>query len=185
MKRLFIAIKINPEETLVNLYNLLNINTTHDKIKWVNINNIHITLKFLGETEENKTHEIITCINNVVKNISHLHFDISQIGIFGSNYQPKVIWLGIKNEENLINLATQIHNELENIGFNKDRQNFVPHLTLGRINYITDKKRFTSIIKKLNIQQIQSVEVNEIILYESILKKEGPVYTVIEKFKLK
>lgn len=185
MKRLFLAIKIKPEEKLLSLFNSFTSGFANDKIKWVNIHNLHITLKFFGETEENK----ITVIDNVILNTINLHqdfeFEISECGVFGSSYQPKVIWLGIKNTDKLKQLTLNLLSEFEKAGFLSDRQNFVPHLTLGRINDVADKKLFFEKIRKLNITDIQKVNVNEIILYESILKREGPQYIELKKYKLK
>lgn len=183
-KRLFLAIKINPEDKLQSLFQSLTTCCSKDKIKWVNIHNLHITLKFFGETDEIRIPEISDVIINAIKNINGFKFDISEIGVFGSSYQPKVIWLGINNTNELKNMALNLLAEFDKIGFLADRQNFVPHLTLGRINFVDDKKLFFENIKRLNIQNIQKVKVDEIILYESILKKEGPAYIVIEKYKL-
>ena len=87
-------------------------------------------------------------------------------------------------ETDVVLSAVGVITNLENIGIINDGQNFVPHITIGRINYISDKKIFNKIIQNYNTPNIQSVETKEILLYESILKKEGPVYNVIEKFKL-
>jgi 2'-5' RNA ligase len=183
-KRLFLAIKIKPEEKFLSLFQSLTACCSKDKIKWVNIENLHITLKFFGETDVIRIPEISNIIKNTLKNINEFQFEISEIGIFGSSYQPKVIWLGIKNANELKKMAFNFLAEFDKIGFLADRQNFVPHLTLGRINFVADKKLFFENIKNLNIQNIQKVKVDEIILYESILKKEGPAYIVIEKYKL-
>jgi 2'-5' RNA ligase len=184
MKRIFLAIKIAPNDLLTNMIIKFKDNTLQDKIKWVNLDNIHITLKFFGETEENKIFEIVDNITNTIKDKKQFQIEISEIGIFGSKYKPQIIWLRIKRKKELTNLIEQINNNLENIGFIKDRQNIVPHITIGRINYITDKKIFNATIKEINTPNIQSVNVNEILLFESILKKEGPVYNIIERFKL-
>ena len=70
------------------------------------------------------------------------------------------------------------------IGFERDRQNFVPHLTIGRIKNVDDKKFFNQIIEKYATADIQKGNVTEIYLYESILRKEGPIYNVVKSFKL-
>lgn len=184
MKRLFVAIKINPDKTFINLFDQIKQKTINDKVKWVNTNNIHITLKFLGETEEPKIDSIKRMINQSLQDTPKFQIEISEVGIFGSSYQPKAIWFGVKNNKELIKASTKIIDNLDAIGFLKDRQNFVPHITLGRINYINDKKMFQNMINQLKSEHIQVVEIDEVILYESILKKEGPIYIEIEKFKL-
>ncbi len=184
MKRLFLAIKINPEEKLISLFQSLTRCCSNDKIKWVNIHNLHITLKFFGETNENRISEIRNSIINSASTQNPFQFEISETGVFGSSYQPKVIWLGINKADQLKSLTSSLLAEFDKIGFLTGRQNFVPHLTLGRVNFIADKKSFFENIKSLNIENIQEVKVDEIILYESILKREGPEYVIIGKYKL-
>ena len=184
MKRIFLAVKISPSEKFNYLFQSLRFDLKNEKIKWVDPNNLHLTLKFFGETEEVKIEEISLFIDNIISSTASFSFEISNLGIFGSNYQPKIVWLGIYNSNALINLADTVLNNLKAIGFERDRQNFVPHLTLGRINYLTDKELFNKIIKKNNISEIQTVNVNEIFLFESILRKEGPLYNVISSYKL-
>jgi 2'-5' RNA ligase len=78
-----------------------------------------------------------------------------------------------------------LHKKLEIVGFENDRQNFVPHLTVGRIKKeLIHKRSFQQKIDPFNSQFIQDVKVNEVILYESILKPTGPVYKVVNCFKL-
>ena len=184
MKRLFIAIKINPDARFNEIYQHLRNEFIQDRIKWVDPNNLHLTLKFFGETEDSKIDHINSIITNIISNTHPFSFKISNPGVFGSSYQPKVVWLGISDNNTLNNLADTILNELQLIGFVRDRQNFVPHLTIGRINYLMDKERFNLIIRKYNISEIQTINVNDIFLYESILRKEGPIYNIISSYKL-
>ncbi len=185
MKRIFLAIKITPNIKFNELYQSLRKDLMNERIKWINPTNLHLTLKFFGETEDVKITEINTLIDTIVSNTNSFSFEISNLGIFGSSYQPKVIWLGINESSELVYLANTILNSLETIGFERDRQNFVPHLTLGRINYLTDKEMFKKIISKHNISAIQTVNVNEIFLFESILRKEGAIYNIMNSYRLK
>ncbi|MCX6230675.1 MAG: RNA 2',3'-cyclic phosphodiesterase [Bacteroidetes bacterium] len=184
MKRLFLAVKIHANDRFTELYQNLCKECCQDKIKWVDLNNLHLTLKFFGETDESRIIEIDNFMQSIVADIRAFSFIISGLGIFGSKYQPKVIWLGTDQNEVLVNLCNKILNELSAIGFERDRQNFVPHLTLGRINLIYDKPKFNESIKKYNHKDIQTVNVSEIILFESILQKTGAVYKVVSSYKL-
>ena len=184
MKRLFAAIKINPSEEFVQTYYNLKTNLRNDKIKWVDIDNIHITLKFFGETSEDRIPEIIDSLTAIAASHPNLTLHIRNTSIFGSSYKPRVIWFGIEENERLIKLAKEVLRGMDDIGFKQDRQNFVPHLTIGRVKYIDDKNRFQQIIDKYKSTEIQKQEVSEFILYESILRPKGPEYKVIERFKL-
>ena len=185
MKRLFAAIKIYPSETFLQVYYGLKTNLKNDKIKWVDTKNIHITLKFFGETEEERIPEITDRLNEIAQNNSSFVLDIRNTGIFGSSYKPRVIWFGIEKNEQLTVLASEVLNAMDEIGFKRDRQNFVPHLTVGRIKYIDLKTRFQQTIDKYKSTEIQKQKVTGFNLYESILRPQGPEYRVIERFELK
>ena len=111
--------------------------------------------------------------------------DIRNTGIFGSSYKPRVIWFGIEKNEQLTGLASEVLNAMDKIGFKRDRQNFVPHLTVGRIKYIDLKISFQQVIDKYKVTEIQKQEVTGFYLYESILRPQGPEYKVIKRFELK
>jgi 2'-5' RNA ligase len=185
MKRLFAAIKIHPTEGFLSQYLFLKKSLKNEKIRWVDPGNIHITLKFFGETPEHHTHGINAALKEASKNMRPFNIDIKNTGIFGSSYKPRVIWFGIDHNEELTKLFNNIFKELENIGIVNDRQNFVPHITVGRIKILDNKKFFQEVIDKYKEGHIQKEEVNEFHLFESILNPDGPVYTVQESFELK
>jgi len=184
MKRLFVAIKIIPDEKLLSAYHDIRKRCFADKIKWVKYDLFHLTLKFLGETRE----EDIAIITDVLKKIAAetkpFTFDLKGLGIFGSSYRPRIIHVNIEGSKNLKDLGYRILNDFDKVGFPKGRQNFVPHLTLGRIKYIQDKKMFQQSIDLYKDANLQQVKVEELILFESILHPSGPEYLILNKFKL-
>jgi RNA 2',3'-cyclic 3'-phosphodiesterase len=179
-KRLFIAIKVNPDNGFLEEYRELRSLLRHEAIKWVEERNIHVTLKFLGETEEERIPAIITSIEQVAVLTSSFEFFLRGLGVFGSSYNPKVVWTGIDPYDRLAALMKQVHKALEPAGFPMDRQNLVPHLTLGRVKFLRDKVLFQKALD--NFKQISSepMTTDRIILFESILKKEGPEYQVLQ-----
>ncbi len=185
MKRIFVALKIHPSEKFLTIYDELKSACRNDKIKWVEPYNIHMTLKFLGETEEDK----IGSIRNVLSGISFrnqsFELKLKDVGIFGSSYKPRVIWFGIEENESLINLANDVLDQMHDLGFEKDRQNFVPHLTIGRIKFIDNKRTFQEVINKYRSIKIQEQKVDQFYLIESILRQQGPEYKILESFLLK
>jgi 2'-5' RNA ligase len=184
MKRLFAAIHIIPGKEFLELYASLMRGLRFAEIKWVKPQNLHITLKFFGETYPDR----IPDINRVLKEISISHkpfsFTIGGTGIFGASYNPKVIWFGIDNATELISLGKDVLSAVEEIGWERDRQNFRPHLTVGRVKNANDKQLFQKMIDEHNKAFIQEVSVIEFRLYESLLHRDGPVYKVLENFKL-
>jgi 2'-5' RNA ligase len=111
-------------------------------------------------------------------------FSLRSLGIFGSRYDPRVVWVGITPYNDLALLMKNFQDECRSIGFEPDRQNLVPHLTIGRVKELKDKIFFRNTIDQF--RDISSSEMNAgiIFLYESILKKEGPVYLALNSFQL-
>ena len=184
MKRLFAAIKITPSEEFLDILEALKFDLFEDQIKWVDENKMHLTLKFFGDTEEEKITPICEILENAAKATGQFEINLQNTGIFGSQYEPRVIWLGIEPSEELQSLYFNITENLRKIGYIPDRQNFVPHLTIGRIKQITDKKFFQKAINRHKEKFIQTEWVDEFYLIESILKREGPDYQLIETFEL-
>ena len=182
MKRLFAAVKINPNENFLKSFRILSSGLKTESIKWVEEHNIHITIKFFGETEERLIPGISEHMKGISKNTPMLNFCLSGLGIFGSSYQPKVIWTGIEPFEQLSSLMKRTRTEMEKIGFESDRQNIVPHLTLGRIKFLKDKELFRKSLEVNRNIRSEPMMVKECILFESILRKEGPEYITLEKF---
>lgn len=184
MKRLFAAIKIKPSSNFLEISDALKKGLKHEKIKWVEPNNLHLTLKFFGETQEDKIPEIVNALKLGLEKHNKFSLQISTLGIFGSKYNPKLIWVGLQPTDPLIQLVSSVHTELDKIGYFQDRQNFVPHLTLGRIKNLSDKNLFQNIISKHRENYFQEICVKEVYLFESTLTKDGPLYQIIETFDL-
>ena len=183
MKRLFIAIDIIPDNNFCVLYAKLKSNSTKlDKINWVQPDLMHLTLKFLGETPENKIPYILQGMESAILGISHFELKIGTIGAFGSRYQPRVLWFGIDKSDMLEQIYIQIQKEMRKLDFKYDFGNFVPHITIARINKIDNKQKFWNFIESMQIPFIQKIEVSKIILYESILNEHVPTYNAIKEF---
>lgn len=182
MKRLFAAAKINAGEVFLETLETLKKDLERDKINWTDLGNIHITLKFFGETNEDLIPSICDALDKSCRNIEPFNLKICNTGIFGSRYDPRVIWFGIDDCGKLGLLNTRIVENLKPLGYEADRQNFVPHLTLGRIKEIKDKKNFQNAINKVHDVFIQDNNIDELCLFESKLLTHGPVYTEIMQF---
>jgi 2'-5' RNA ligase len=182
MKRLFAALKIHPDAEFLEKYRELRHELSHEQIKWVEESNIHITLKFFGETEEQKIKDICSVLGTRSSVTLPVLIHLNGLGIFGSSYAPKVIWVGIEPYAEISLLMTNVHSDLKSVGFDPDRQNPVPHLTLGRIKFLRDKIIFDRTIKLFKTIVSSPVLIGQMVLYESILRREGPEYIALHKF---
>lgn len=184
MKRLFVAIKLQPDENFLSKYYFLRNSLKSSIIKWVEPDIMHLTLKFLGETPNNRIKSIKQILYIFSKNQKSMEIEFDQVGIFGSSYNPRVIWFGISDNEAIKQMGEKLLLSFHENGFTSDRQNFVPHLTIGRIKKIDNKKFFQQTINKVKDSKIQTFKIDEIILYQSILRPSGPEYIKLAGFKL-
>ena len=181
-KRLFLAIKFKAEDLLIQTFGQLKSELKHERIKWANLDNLHLTLKFFGETPVLDIDSIISTIEVITNAQSSFILQLESLGVFGSSYNPKVIWAGISKTNELIKLEQDLMRQLEEIGFKNDRQNFIPHLTLGRIKQLNDKKLFQQIVDKHKQSFFQESKIDKIILFESVLSPTGANHSVVQKF---
>jgi RNA 2',3'-cyclic 3'-phosphodiesterase len=184
MKRLFTAIRIQPDKAFLDQLHSLQQQLRHERIKWVEERNIHITLKFFGETEEGKIPALIDIQQKIAEKVCPFFFSLQNLGIFGSKYDPRVVWVGIEPYKELVGLMELFREELRKAGYEPDRQNLVPHLTIGRIKEIRDKELFHRSIGEFKNISSEKIAAKDFHLYESILRREGPEYRVIKTFPL-
>lgn len=184
MKRIFIAIKIDPEEELLKMISSLKTGLKNESIKWTETSNIHITLVFLGDTEEKRIREIDSILSGICKGFGSFDLILSSAGIFRSLRDPRIIWAGINNSPELAELNRRISDELRETGTMLEHRVFNPHLTLGRIKRLNDTQKLSGLIENYKDKEIQRVIVSEIVLFESVLRPQGPVYTPLGRYSL-
>lgn len=176
--RLFIAIEI-PNDIRNYLGEVQEkIDGATNKIKFVDKNNIHLTLKFLGEVQPDKTEEIKEILKKIPIKPFSVHLD--KIGVFPSESYIRVIWVGLKPENDILELQKNIDEKLKKL-FKKEK-NFKSHLTLARVRFIYDKNNFIGKLKKINIEE-KKFNVENFKLIKSTLTGEGAVYEDFEVFR--
>jgi len=185
MKRLFAAIALKPGKEFIITYTEFQKTLKNERITWVGINNMHLTIKFFGETDERRIPSIANALKNGAAQIPSFGLLFNQTGVFGSKYNPKVIWLGAEVQPILNQLVEMIKVELEKEGFGYDRQNFVPHLTLGRIRNISDKVLFQNVMDNFRNAFLLDQEITALHLFESALTPKGPIYSQLNTIVLK
>ena len=184
MKRIFIAIKIEPENNLQRIHSSLKSLLGSEKINWVDPANIHLTLAFLGDTEEDRIKVAAIMLKQKCTGFGEFDFNLSGTGVFKDYWDPRVILIGIENSEKLVKLHNEIKTGLEDTGFKTGDRPFRPHITIGRIKFLRDPGALRAAVEKYKDSEIQKVSVKEVILFESILKPTGPVYKPAGIFKL-
>lgn len=185
MKRTFLAIKINPTKELLSRIDFFKQHLAHENINWIKKSQFHITLRFIGDTPDHLIEAIGNDFVEEFSNSSAFQLKLEGISLFGSKHQPRVIWVGAQPFELLQNMAATVDKSLSKLGFKRDRQNYVPHLTLARIRKLNDKRHFHRVMDSSDKGFIQSEVINSVIFYESILEKTGVVYHTLKEIDLR
>jgi RNA 2',3'-cyclic 3'-phosphodiesterase len=175
----FIAVEIPISEKLKALYNALN--KLSIKIKLVSLENIHITLKFLGQTKFEQVKEIETIMKNATCDVDPFSIILQGTGVFPNRKYIKVIWVGITGATPLASLSRNIDRHLKHLGFPEEKRAFSPHMTLGRVKFLKDKEPLLSILDEYKDEIFSEVPINAILLKKSTLTPSGPIYETISK----
>ena len=153
------------------------------RIKYVELANLHLTLKFFGDIDTNGLKLLEDAIANVVSEFDPFKIKISGCGAFPNNNHIKVIWVGIEDDSILKDLHDRMDEEFVRIGFDKDRK-FSTHLTIGRMKSAKNKDKVKSTIEEFSNFEIGEMEVSQISLKKSTLTPRGPIYEDISIFEL-
>lgn len=153
------------------------------KIKYVELENLHLTLKFFGDIDTNGLNLLENAISNVLNEFKPFKINIAGCGAFPNNNHIKVIWVGIEDDTILKDLHERLDKEFARIGFDKDKK-FSTHLTVGRMKSAKNKNQVKSIIEEFENVEIGEMEVSQISLKKSTLTPKGPIYQDIKVFEL-
>jgi 2'-5' RNA ligase len=178
----FIAIEIKPTSNIQQFIN--DISKSNADVKLVEYNNLHLTLKFLGDIQENSINDIERSIKDAVHEIQPFTIQLKGTGVFPNKNYIRVIWIGIKNSEILSTISVNIDNNLTRLGFKKDKKGFSVHLTIGRVRTAKNKSALLNIIERYTDFKFSTQEVNSIKLKKSQLTPKGPIYTTLKDIKL-
>lgn len=183
--RAFLAIEIEDfiKDNIDKTQNIIR-NQECANINFVKSQNIHLTLKFFGDIDQNQQKQISNIVKECVEEYEEYELKLVNIGAFRNIYNPRVIWIGIKDKnKTTINIIKKLDEEFNKIGFKKEKD-YVPHITIGRVKNISDKDKLTNIIKDMKKDYFGKMRVKQICLKSSKLTPNGPIYNTEEKFIL-
>lgn len=182
--RLFIALPLPKpvEEELGRIITLLE--QRGGRVKWVAPNNIHLTVRFLGDTEEHLVDDLSALIDTMAVKFGPVQSVIDQLGAFPNLRRPRVIWAGLReNIEPLAKLSVQVELAVRELRFKKEPRQFKAHLTLGRVKDPSCLGDLTSYIQDFTFQEIP-VTFDRLTLFRSTLTPQGPIYDRLHEAKL-
>ncbi|MDD4990122.1 MAG: RNA 2',3'-cyclic phosphodiesterase [Candidatus Pacebacteria bacterium] len=194
MKRLFIAINLPMElkRKLGNLEKEINSSFPEETanaglLKWVETENLHITLLFIGQAGDSAALKLTEAINNVARNYKPIEIKTKNI-CYGppKSMPPRLIWLELEKNSQLKNLAQDLQKAIAKTGVlqSADERGFSGHITLARIKTWLFKQIDPDEQPNINQDFPAQIPVNSIELMESVLKRTGPEYIVLQSFPL-
>ena len=185
--RTFIAIEI-PKKVQSKAFSVIDkLSKETSSIRWVSRENLHVTLKFLGDVEDRDTYAVCQAVTEVTRQNRRFTVDCNGIGAFPSVEKPRTIWLGIDEPENrLSNMYAEMEDSLQKLGYPQEARQFRPHLTIGRIQHgRRNMGNLTTQMQNLSTTAIGEIPVNELVIFSSELTRSGPIYTTLGRATLK
>ncbi len=183
-KRLFIGVKVDFNNRTEKFFSSIPGILGEAEIKLTKPENMHVTLKFLGDVRPDKITQISSKLKLISDKFSEFEPLLKGVGVFKDFYHPKILWFGLRNCPSFEKLKNEIENSLSDLGFEIDFRNFAPHLTVGRFKEPGPVEQLRKFVNMNREVYLQTVPVRELALFESILKPEGPEYTILQKFQL-
>jgi 2'-5' RNA ligase len=176
MLRLFIALPL-PHEVETELGRLLDLlRPIGPEVKWVPAKNIHLTVKFLGDTEEKLVDKITSAIDQVAAAYQPFESVMDRVGGFPNLRRPRVIWVGrTEPTENAARMARDIDLRMRELRFEKEKRGFKAHLTLGRVR---EGRRIDDLAAYLETFKLQPIplKLDRLVLFKSTLTPKGAIY---------
>jgi 2'-5' RNA ligase len=153
-------------------------------LKFVEPENLHFTVKFLGEVSETTVEKIKSLLNQVFSELEPFEIMLKGIGVFPNQNCIRVVWVGVASgKEKLSWLMEEVDNALHSLGFPREATH-VPHLTLFRVKAKPPREHFVKLLNELEDVYVGEMTVKEIILYRSTLTPNGPIYTRLHRWEL-
>lgn len=153
-------------------------------VKLVEPENIHITMKFLGDTDEHVIDDIERIMKESVHDIKPFSIVLKGTGVFPNQQYMKVLWIGIIDNGVIGTIAQRIDGKLEQLGFSREHREFSPHLTIGRVKTAKNKDRLLKVIENHASDEFTLQEIRSISLKKSDLTPQGPIYTTLREVTL-
>jgi 2'-5' RNA ligase len=184
--RTFIAVEMSEEVRAAAARVIRRLARCEANLKWVEPENMHLTLKFLGEVDTLEIPEVCRAVAEAVTEVPSFSFDLAGVGAFPKIERPRTVWLGVTSgAEGLIELHKRIEKGLKKLGYPPEGRKFSPHLTLGRARRAgPGLAELSKLLPTLADEKAGTTVVDEVTVFSSELTREGPIYQALSHAEL-
>jgi 2'-5' RNA ligase len=184
--RTFVGVDITPviRERAVALQQ--NLSKTGAQVKWVEPENLHVTLLFLGEVEDREVPNVCRAISEETQKHSSFPMTVETVGCFPNPRRPRILWIGVgQGAQELCSLHDALEAPLLNLGcYRREERKYTPHITIGRVRGDRPANDLSVALAKQASWHGGQSDVREILVLSSELTPQGPVYTIMSRAKL-
>jgi 2'-5' RNA ligase len=155
------------------------------EVKWVEPENLHVTLVFLGEVADKDVPQVCEIAQEAVSGMTPFAASIETLGCFGNPRRPRTIWVGVgQGTQEMVTIHDNLEVPLLDLGYRREERKFTPHITLGRVRSERPADRMAAALRENAAWKGGDMTVGEIHIMGSELTRDGPVYTVLGRAKL-
>jgi 2'-5' RNA ligase len=183
--RAFIAIELPPPVIALLGKIQQDLKSLRVGARWVRPENIHLTLKFLGDINPAEVEKICTAMTAAAEGVAPLTLAVGGIGVFPDLKRPRVIWVGLAGEiQPLLAFQHNLENRLSDVGFPKEKRSFKGHLTLGRFKEPANRDTIRRAMAEYSDMENERFEAGRMVLFKSDLNPSGAVYSHVKWVEL-
>ncbi|NQT12237.1 MAG: RNA 2',3'-cyclic phosphodiesterase [Planctomycetes bacterium] len=154
--------------------------------RWVDPENLHVTLKFLGDVDAREVHEVCRAVEDAVGEATPFELEIRGAGAFPNAERPRTVWLGVgAGAQEMVALNRQIEPPLEKLGYRREARRYQPHLTIGRVRRGgPGMLELAALLGEHADFEVGRTRVREVIVFSSELGRSGPTYQALARVAL-
>ncbi|GJQ59877.1 MAG: RNA 2',3'-cyclic phosphodiesterase [Candidatus Scalindua sp. AMX11] len=183
--RLFIAIEIEKriKERILEFLNQLK--ETDVRIRWMAYENLHVTVKFIGDVDPIILPSLVKSLESVASRCRPFRIQIGNVAVFPTAKRPRILFVGLGDKENnLVNIFEEVETEIEEFGIKRELRKYVGHITIGRIKSQKNIHKILELLPSYSDRFFGQETVNHITLKQSELTPKGPIYSTLNRFTL-
>lgn len=156
-------------------------------VKWVEPENLHVTLLFLGEVEQRAVNDVCRAVGAVASEVPSFSISVEGAGAFPNARRPRIVWVGVgAGAPEVTSLHDALENSLLNLGcYRREERKYTPHVTLGRVRQEDVQSGLETAIKKQEKWKAGETTIAEVLVLSSELTRDGPVYSVLSRAALR